>query len=46
MEYETCPQCDGLGFEIVLLTPWYEDEENSPITCDYCSGTGLIDFNS
>lgn len=41
MKVETCINCEGWGFEVVLKTRWEEDEA-SPQICENCGGTGLF----
>lgn len=45
MLFVECPECEGWGFETVLLTQWEEDEENSPRRCDRCGGEGILDVD-
>lgn len=40
-EVWTCPNCDGWGFEIAMVTQW-EESFDSPIPCIHCAGLGYV----
>ena len=41
---DLCPQCEGLGFLLVLVTPYGEDEDSLQ-DCDFCNGMGVIKYS-